>query len=87
MSKRMYVGNLSYQVTEEDIKELFGQVCPVDSVNFVRDRETGRMKGFGFVDIGIEDTSDVIARLNGKEVGGRALVVNEARPKTISRKW
>ena len=87
MSKRMYVGNLSFQTTEEDIRELYGQVCPVDSVNFVRDHDTGRMKGFGFVDIGSEDTSDVIARLNGKELGGRVLVVNDARPRTISRKW
>jgi cold-inducible RNA-binding protein len=87
MSKRLYVGNLSFNTTEDEIKELFGQVGSVESVSFVRDHETGRMKGFGFVDVSGEDADKVIAQFNGKEVAGRSLVVNEARPKTTSRKW
>lgn len=81
MSKRLYVGNLSYKTTEDEIKALFGQLCTVDSVTFVRDRETGRMKGFGFVNVSGEN-DDLLTQLNGKEVGGRALVVNEARPRS-----
>jgi RNA recognition motif-containing protein len=81
MSKRLYIGNLSFNTTEDEIKTLFAQVGPVDSVDFVRDRETGRMKGFGFAEMSDEDAAKAIAQFNGKEVGGRALTVNEARPK------
>jgi cold-inducible RNA-binding protein len=86
MSKRLYVGNLSFNTTEGEIKALFSQVGPVASVDFVRDRETGRLKGFGFVEMSGEDGGKVIAQFNGKEVGGRALTVNEARPKTTFRR-
>jgi cold-inducible RNA-binding protein len=86
VNKRLYVGNLSFKTTEDEIKTLFSKVGTVDSVNFVRDYETGRMKGFGFVEISGEDSGKVIAQFNGKEVGGRALIVNEARPKTNFQK-
>lgn len=81
MSKRIYVGNLSYQTTETDLAELFEQVGQVDSVNIITDRDTGRSKGFGFVEMADEDAEKAIAQLNGVEVNGRSLTVNEARPR------
>lgn len=82
MTKRLYIGNLSFNTTEDEIKTLFGEVGRVESVDFVRDHETGRMKGFGFAEMSAQDAGKVIAQFNGKEVGGRALTVNEARPRT-----
>ncbi|HEY6330037.1 MAG TPA: RNA-binding protein [Blastocatellia bacterium] len=81
MSKRIYVGNLSYQTTEDDLADLFGQIGEVASSNIITDRDTGRSKGFGFVEMGNEDADKAIAQLNGRELNGRALTVNEARPR------
>ena len=79
MSKKLYVGNLSFETTESEIKELFEQAGLVDTVRIIMDRETGRSKGFGFVEM--QDGGDkAIAQMNGKEFNGRALTVNEARP-------
>lgn len=81
MSKKIYVGNLSYQTTEHDLTTLFEQVGQVDSVNVITDRDTGRSKGFAFVEMSNEDADKAIAQFNGTEVNGRALTVNEARPR------
>jgi RNA recognition motif-containing protein len=81
MTKRIYVGNLSYQTTENDLATLFEQVGQVESVSIITDRDTGRSKGFGFVEMGNEDADKAIAQFNGAEVDGRALTVNEARPR------
>lgn len=78
--KKLYVGNLSYNATEAELRELFGQHGSVASVSLVSDRETGQPRGFGFVEM--EDGGDAaISALDGKEVGGRTLKVNEARPR------
>jgi RNA recognition motif-containing protein len=77
MSKNIYVGNLPWKTTEEEIKELFEKFGEVLSVKIVKDRETGRPRGFGFVDM--ENADAAISELNGKDFGGRALRVNEAR--------
>jgi cold-inducible RNA-binding protein len=81
MSKRIYVGNLSYQTTEGDLSNLFEQVGQVDSVNIINDRDTGRSKGFAFVEMSGEDAEKAIVQLNGSELDGRTLTVNEARPR------
>jgi RNA recognition motif-containing protein len=81
MSKKIYVGNLSYQTTETDLTSLFEQAGQVDSVSIITDRDTGRSKGFAFVEMGNEDADKAIAQFNGAEVNGRALTVNEARPR------
>jgi RNA recognition motif-containing protein len=81
MSKRIYVGNLSFQTTENDITDLFGQIGEVESANLITDRDTGRSKGFGFVEMGNEDADKAIAQLNGTEFNGRSITVNEARPR------
>ena len=80
MTKKVYVGNLPFKTTEDDLAGLFGQVGPVESVSIITDRDTGRSKGFGFVSMGAEDADKAIAQFNGTEWGGRALTVNEARP-------
>jgi len=79
MKKKLYVGNLSFQTTEAEVKELFGQSGPVETVRIITDRDTGRSKGFGFVEME-EGADHAIAQLNGKDFNGRALTVNEARP-------
>jgi cold-inducible RNA-binding protein len=81
MSKRLYVGNLSFQTTENDITSLFEQTGAVESVSIITDRDSGRSKGFGFVEMGTEDADKAITQLNGTELNGRALTVNEARPR------
>ena len=79
MKKRLYVGNLSFETTESDLKELFQQMGAVETVRIITDRDTGRSKGFGFVEM--QDGGDkAIAEMNGKDFKGRALTVNEARP-------
>jgi RNA recognition motif-containing protein len=79
MQKKLYVGNLSFETTESDLKELFGQAGAVETVRIITDRDTGRSKGFGFVEM--QDGGDkAIAEMNGKDFKGRALLVNEARP-------
>jgi cold-inducible RNA-binding protein len=81
MKKKLYVGNLTFETTESDLKELFGQAGTVETVRIITDRDTGRSKGFGFVEM--QDGGDkAIAEMNGKDFKGRALTVNEARPMT-----
>ncbi|GIU81874.1 MAG: RNA-binding protein [Acidobacteria bacterium] len=80
---KLYVGNLSYRVTSEDLFEYFSQAGTVESANVVYDRETGRSRGFGFVEMATkEEAFEAIAKFNGQEYDGRHIVVNEARPKT-----
>ena len=82
MGKKLYVGNLSYQVDSSELEQLFGQHGQVVSAQIINDRDTGRSKGFGFVEMGTdEEAQAAIAALNGKDHGGRALTVNEARPR------
>jgi RNA recognition motif-containing protein len=81
MSKKIYVGNLSFQTTESDISETFSGFGPVETVSIITDRDTGRSKGFGFVQMAEQaDADKAISALNGTELGGRNLTVNEARP-------
>jgi cold-inducible RNA-binding protein len=81
MSKKIFVGNLSFQITETDLTNMFGEIGHVESVQIITDRDTGRSKGFGFVQMADDAAAEkAIAQLNGKEVGGRNLTVNEARP-------
>ena len=82
MGKKLYVGNLSYDTTNEALQQLFSQHGTVDSAQVIMDRETGRSKGFGFVEMSTpEEAQAAIAALHGKDSGGRALKVNEAQPK------
>jgi RNA recognition motif-containing protein len=82
MSTKLYVGNLSFNTSNEDLQELFGQAGTVESVNIVEDRDTGRSRGFGFVEMSSkEEGAAAIEQLNGKEIDGRSLTVNEARPR------
>ena len=82
MSTKLYVGNLSFDATESDLRELLGAHGPVNEINIVMDRETGRPRGFGFVTMNTEEGAKAaIAALNGKDWKGRALTVNEARPR------
>ena len=83
MSRKLYVGNLPFTADETQLQDLFAQAGTVDTVNVVRDRETGRARGFAFVEMGTdEEAQAAIKQLNSFEMGGRALTVNEARPKT-----
>jgi len=83
MGKQLYVGNLSYEVTDADLAKMFEPHGTVQSAQVIMDRDTGRSKGFGFVEMkSDEEAKAAIAALNGKEMGGRQLTVNEARPKT-----
>ena len=82
MSIKLYVGNLSFQTSSEDLRELFSQAGTVESASVVEDRDTGRSRGFGFVEMATREEGEAaIQQFNGKEVGGRALNVNEARPR------
>lgn len=81
MSKRIYVGNLPYSTNEAELRELFEQHGGVDDVSLIYDRDTGRARGFGFVEMEDGDADDAIEALNGSELGGRRLTVNEARPR------
>src|SRR5688572_21048631 len=82
MGKKLYVGNLSYGVTDSDLQELFGQYGSVTSAQVISDRETGRSKGFGFVEMATDDdAASAVNALNGQQHDGRTLTVNEARPK------
>ena len=83
----IYVGNLSYEVTEEDLKEAFQAFGEVDTVKVIKDNYTGRSKGFGFVEMpGKSEAQSAIEGLNGKDLKGRSLNVNEARPRSDSRR-
>jgi len=82
MATKLYVGNLSYQMTDQQLQELFAESGNVASAQVVTDRYTGQSRGFGFVEMASEDEAQqAIAAFNGKNVGGRALVVNESRPR------
>ena len=78
MAKRIYVGNLPFSATEDDISELFSQHGEVQSVNLINDRQTGRPRGFGFVEMDEDAAQSAISALDGVEFGGRTLRVNEA---------
>jgi len=81
MSMKLYVGNISFDTTQQDLEKLFGEIGTVTSTNLIEDRETGRPRGFGFVEMSSkEEGENAIAQLNGKEVDGRELKVNEAKP-------
>ena len=80
MSKKLYVGNLSFQTTESDISNAFAQCGAVESVSIITDRDSGRSKGFGFVLMEEVGADKAIATLNGTQLDGRTLTVNEARP-------
>ena len=80
MTKKLYVGNLSFETTETDLDNLFAQAGTVESVRIITDRDTGRSRGFGFVEMGGDDAEKAISQFNGAELNGRALTVNEARP-------
>ena len=82
MAMKLYVGNLSFQTSSEDLQQLFAQAGTVESAAIVEDRETGRSRGFGFVEMSTtEEGNAAIQQFNGKEVGGRSLNVNEAKPR------
>lgn len=79
---QIYVGNIPYGKNEDDLKDLFGQYGEVSSVKFINDKETGRFRGFGFVEMANKDEADkAITALEGNDFGGRTLRVNEARPR------
>ncbi len=81
MQKRLYVGNLPYSVTESSLQEMFSEAGPVDSVKLITDRDTGRSKGFAFVEMASEEGAErAIAEFNGRKLEGRPLTVNEAKP-------
>ena len=82
MSTKLYVGNLAFQTTSQELQELFSQAGTVESASVVEDRDTGRSRGFAFVEMSTkEEAASAIEQLNGKEVGGRDLKVNEAKPR------
>jgi cold-inducible RNA-binding protein len=82
MSTKLYVGNLAFQTTSQELEQLFGQAGTVQSASVVEDRDTGRSRGFAFVEMSSqEEATSAIDQFNGKEVGGRALKVNEAKPR------
>jgi cold-inducible RNA-binding protein len=82
MGKKLYVGNLGYDVNDADLSQLFGQHGTVESANVIMDKATGRSKGFGFVEMSTDaEAQAAISALNGQEHSGRALTVNEAKPR------
>jgi len=83
MGRKLYVGNLSYDADQAALETMFAEHGTVESVNVITDRETGRSKGFGFVEMSSdEEAQAAMAALDGKDCGGRAIKVNEARPQT-----
>src|SRR2546428_6134509 len=82
MSMKLYVGNLAFATSSQELQDLFAQAGTVESASVVEDRDTGRSRGFGFVEMATKEEAEAaIAQFNGKEVNGRALNVNEARPR------
>lgn len=82
MAKKLYVGNLAFQTTNQDLQDLFAQAGTVESAQVIEDRDTGRSKGFGFVEMSTDDeAAAAIEQFHGKELAGRMLTVNEARPR------
>jgi RNA recognition motif-containing protein len=84
MSKKLYVGNLTFQTTSDDLRQMFEEFGTVTSAQVVMDRDTGRSRGFGFVEMD-GGGDEAIRALNGRDVGGRALTVNEAKPREERR--
>ena len=83
MSKKLYVGNIPYDTNENDLEQLFAEAGAVESVNVVRDRETGRARGFAFVEMATDVAAQAaVSQLHDRSFGGRRLTVNEARPQT-----
>jgi cold-inducible RNA-binding protein len=80
MTQKLYVGNLSFQTSEGDLETLFAQAGNVESVRIITDRDTGRSRGFGFVEMSDEDAKKAISHFNDSDLDGRALTVNEAKP-------
>ena len=79
---KLYVGNLSFDTTQQDLEQIFGEIGTVESTNIIEDRDTGRSRGFAFVEMSNdEEAQNAITSLNGKEIDGRALLVNEAKPR------
>ncbi|HSB08906.1 MAG TPA: RNA-binding protein [Blastocatellia bacterium] len=86
MSAKLFVGNLSFETTSDEIRDLFSEVGPVESCQVITDRDTGRSKGFGFVEMNSREGADAAKdKFNGQDLNGRALKVDEAKPKTDSR--
>jgi RNA recognition motif-containing protein len=85
VSKRIYVGNLPFRATEEQVRDLFAQYGQVDAVAMITDRETGKFRGFCFVEMGDTDADSAIRALNGFQMDGRALRINEAMPRENQR--
>jgi RNA recognition motif-containing protein len=82
MAKKLYVGNLSFQTTSQDLQELFSRAGTVESASVIEDRNTGQSKGFAFIEMSTDaEATSAIDQFNGKEFGGRNLTVNEARPR------
>ena len=82
MSTKLYVGNLSFDTSAQDLEELFGEVGTVESASVIEDRDTGRSRGFAFVEMSSkEEAAQAIEQFNGKEIDGRELKVNEAKPR------
>lgn len=87
MSKKLYIGGLSYNSTEQGLRDLFAHAGGVDSVNIIMDRDTGRSKGFAFVEMTSDsDAQEAIQKYNGSEFDGRRLIVNEAKPQAPREK-
>ena len=83
MGTKLYVGNLSFRTTSEELREAFSAVVTVESASVIEDRDTGRSRGFGFVEMATpEEAAAAIEQFNGKDFGGRNLTVNEAKPRT-----
>jgi RNA recognition motif-containing protein len=87
MAKNIYVGNLPWSSTEEELRETFGQYGEVLSAKVIYDRETGRSRGFGFVEMEETGAEDAISALDGSSLGGRNLKVNEAKPRPQRPRW
>ena len=86
MSKKLYIGNVSFQANDIDLERLFGEVGPVVSAKIIRDKMSGRSRGFGFVEMEIEsDAQNAISKFNGYDFNGRALVVSEAKPTRLGQ--
>jgi RNA recognition motif-containing protein len=86
MAKKLYVGNISYQTTEDELNNLFSQAGSIESVKIITDQYSGRSKGFGFVEFATQDEADkAVSMFNGYSLGERKLIVNEARPQAPKR--
>jgi RNA recognition motif-containing protein len=83
VSKTLYVGNLPWSATKEDLAALFAQHTLVKSSRVIIDRNSGRSKGFGFIEVDAEEVGKIIDQMNGKDMGGRELIVNEAKPRQV----